>query len=167
MKNLILYKEIRKELFENKYSGWEMECSLIDSAIEGIEWNNLSSEEKNMKRIASFSLGRKWDSIINPRTKSLTLNYPESLVKTYAQINSLLSKIELSEKSVLILRVKVLLTIEKSFYNDALIPTRHVPIDMFNNLLNDLRKSNIYNEYLDFVDSYSIMFNYWNKMSRR
>ena len=157
-------KNLKQTLFENKTSGWDQEYSLFNTIAEEIEWKNKTSSQKHEHRKAAFSLSRKWakDSFSN-ETKRTNPNdeYPEALIEIYELTIRLLEKIATIEPTININRLKALLVVEQYFYDEKIIPIRHVPLEMFREVAKESFNSDIASELVKYILVYERLWELW------
>lgn len=157
--------DIRQSIFENKSDNWHEEYSLINTLIEEMEWQNLTSFEKNEYRKAAFSMSKKWskESIFldnTPPFKDISA-YPDALILVYDLVSKLLEKILIQNNSIVIDRLKALLIIEQKFFDEKILPLRHIPIEMFRILYDEVNDPEIKNDLGMLIHAYEKMGDLW------
>lgn len=162
--NLDFLAKVRQQLFEIKSENWHREHSLINGIIEEIEWQNMSSAEKHERRIGAFSLSKKWAKdpfIVDSKPPVDFNNYPESLVIVYDLTIKFLERISLLNATDVLNRLKALLIIEQRFFDEKIIPLRHVPLDMFNEIAKESFETEISLVLAEYIKSYEKLWNLW------
>ena len=164
--DLDFLRKIRQQLFEVKSENWHREHSLINRVIEEIEWQNMSSVEKHKHRIAAFSLSKKWakDPFIGDAKPPDDFNdYPESLVQVYDLTAKLLDRISSINETDISSRLKALLMIEQRFFDEKIIPLRHVPLEMFKVIADDSIGKDFHKELSGYILAYERLWELWPK----
>jgi len=164
--NLDFLERVRQQLFEFKNENWHREHSLINRVIEEIEWKNRTSTEKHEHRKAAFSISSKWakDSFSNEvRISDPSNDYPEAIVEVYEMTIRLLDRITLVDETNTLQRLKALLLIEQHFFDEKIIPDRHVPLDMFNLIAKESFNKDIALELTEYIKAYKNLWNLWPK----
>ncbi len=155
---------IRQSLFENKSNNWNQEHSLINTLIEEMEWQNLSSYDKNELRKSAFSMYKRWStdsfSINNPQNK-YNSEYPESLLILYDLITGILNKMNNEISSLDLNRLKALLIVEQKFFDEKILPARHVPLEMFKAIYDDINELDFKNDLETLIFAYEKMWTLW------
>jgi hypothetical protein len=164
--NLGFLKKVQQQLFEDKSENWHREDSLINGIIEELEWQNMSSDEKHERRKAAFSLSEKWAKDPfegNAKPPDDFNDYPESLVHVYDLTIKLLDRICSSEETRVSNRLKALLKIEQRFFDEKIIPFRHVPLDMFKAIAGESVNEDFYEELSNYILAYERLWELWPK----
>lgn len=157
-------KELRQTLFETKSENWNQEHSVINTVVEEIEWQNLSSIQKNERRIGAFSLSKKWSNdpfIGNKRTSDGHYDY--ALIEVYELLRGILEKYYSESENSFSSRLEAVLIIERRFYDEKIIPLLHVPLDMFKKVLEDIKDGNLKEDFLNFLSAYEKLWDLWPK----
>ena len=126
----------------------------------------MSSTEKHKHRIAAFSLSKKWDKdpfIGNAKPPDDFNDYPESLVHIYDLTIKLLDRISSIKEAEISNRLKALLIIEQRFFDEKIIPLRHVPLDMFKVVAGEYIGEDFQEELSKYVLAYERLWELWPK----
>lgn len=159
-------KKVQQQLFESKSGNWHREDSLINGVAEEIEWQNMSSAEKHERRKGAFSLSKKWakDPFIgNAKPPDDFNDYPESLVHVYDLTVKLLDQISSIKETKISNRLKALLMIEQRFFDEKIIPLRHVPLDMFKVIADESVNEDFHEELSKYILAYERLWELWPK----
>ncbi|HEY8936996.1 MAG TPA: hypothetical protein VIM65_17335 [Cyclobacteriaceae bacterium] len=159
---VFLLRTLSERIASLRYTYDAQEKSIIRRILNEEEWYRLSDDEKQSKRRATISLGKKWsnDYFLGVNEKS-DYSYEEGVILVYDAIRDILSKITEKESTTDLLRVKAFLVIEKDFIDENLRSNKHLPPEFFENIANTL--SSKYHELqLDkFYVLYSDMYEKW------
>jgi len=146
------------------YSYSAEEKSIIRRILNEEQWHLLTDDEKQSRRKASISLGKKWstDYFLGTR-EDADYNYDEGVVVVYDAIRYILNKIdiELTNLSTDLLRIKAFMVIEKDFIDESPRANKHLPIDIFKNFAGTLAKDHPDLRLDDFYFYYSGMYEKW------
>jgi len=143
------------------------ERSILRSILSEEEWGLLSDDEKQSRRKASISLGKKWDSdpLLGQKPSEADYTYQESVVILYDLIREALIKIDAieGELDIDLLRVKSFFLIEKDFIDEkaTIHMNRHLPQELFSNMATILSDKHPFLELDKFYVIYAKMHEKW------
>ena len=144
---------------EPKTSHGYSENSVIRRVLSEERWCLLSNKEKQSKRNASISLGKKWS------LDAEKLEYAEFVVSVYDLITNTLEKIDSidSELDYDLLRMKAFFLIERDFIDEkkGFEKDRHLPAVFFKHFSIELEEKYPFLELENFYKIYLIMVEKW------
>jgi len=133
-----LYNKI--ELSKSVSTG---ERHIIRKVLREEEWLLLSDDERQSRRKAAISLGKKWvaDPFIytgENHNRIADYTYEELVIAEYDFIREILKIIDTMNysKNLDLLRIKMFLEMEKDFIDETFMSNKHMPPEFFKNLSN-------------------------------
>lgn len=146
------------------------EFSVIIRACEELEWREKTDEEKWKLRLGSVSMTRKWS--ISEEGREIINYYFLELVEVSKIIVSILDDLQKQESTEFtILRLKVLLLIEKGYIDEFFQPKRHLPkaffIEMLTTYQKDINNIILIEKLENLKTSYSKMYDRWEEREKR
>jgi hypothetical protein len=158
-----LLKALQERVSSLTYPYNAEEKSIIRRVLSEEEWCLLSDDEKQSRRKASISLGKKW--AIDDNIETVDYSYSEGVVVVYDIIRETLNKIDAVEGELdnELLRVKAFFLIEKDFIDEkgTTHMNRHLPRELFDNLATTLGEKYPFLQLDKFCAIYSKMFEKW------
>lgn len=146
------------------------EITLFYTALEDLQWQNLTDEEKWMARLGSATMTQKWsNSPLWGKGSEIIDHYLINLVEVSKIMISIINylrkddkvKITLSKENLMLLRIEGFILIEKNNIEQFFDPMKHIHKDFFTSMLNEYR-ANITDNFL--IEQLTLLVNYHHKM---
>ena len=165
-----LLSKLQEKLSPRRHPYHAGEMSIIRRILDEEEWKSLSDDEKQSRRKASVSLGKRWsfDPFIFTNHVETEADgvYQEDIVTVYDSITRILKKIELAQGDLDtdLQRVNAFFLIEKDFIDmtQVLQMDMHLPPEFFENLANTLDEKFPDLQLEKFSTLYSKMYENWS-----
>ena len=159
-----LLRRLQEDLDSLSYPFHAEEKSVIRRVLGQEKWKLLSDDEKQSHRQVSISLAKKWGLDDNPEQAN-NISYAEEQLVVYDSIREILGKIDVLTETLNadLLRIKAFLLIEKDFIDEThdLQMERHLPREVFDNLLKSLEENYPDLQLNKFRASYGKMYEKW------